>query len=263
MRAAIYARYSTENQREESIDDPIRACERVATAQGFTVVRRFADRSISAGTAERAGYQSLLQAARGKLFDVIIAEDISRLWRSRAEFGAASSELEDLGVNLCTCVGDDTRRDGYGLVLGIKHAIAEQYRREVSYRTRRGMEGLALAGKSTGGRCYGYQSAAEAAVVVDIYRGCVDGLSPGRISHNLNARGIPGPRGPRWSLNAVKRVLRNPRYAGRLSWGSTVTQGGARDSRHKRQVPRPGGPLVTRAIPPLVDPLIWSAVNGR
>jgi DNA invertase Pin-like site-specific DNA recombinase len=261
MRAAIYARYSTDQQREESIDDQIRACERLASAQGIPVVGRFDDRGISGGTTERAGYQALLVAARAGAFEVIIAEDISRLWRSRAEFGPRSAELEDLNVHLVTCVGDDTRRDGYGLVLGIKSAIAEHQRREISYRTRRGMEGLAAAGKSTGGRCYGYGSPAEADTVRRLFRERAAGMELREMVAALTRAGTPAPRGPRWSYNAVRRILANPRYAGRLIWGATVSQGGARDSRLKRHVKRPDGPLVAREIPALVDPLVWRACN--
>lgn len=264
MRAALYARFSTEKQSEASVDDQFRACERVARASSLDVVARLHDAGVSAGTSERSGYQDLLRRARAREFDIVVTEDISRLWRNRAEFGAASSELEDLGVHLLTAVGDDTRRDGYGLVLGIKHAIAEQYRREVSYRTRRGLEGLALAGKSVGGKCYGYGSPVEAAVVVKIYRQAAAGARPGAIAEGLNREGVPGPRGPRWSLNAVKRILSNSRYAGRLAWGSTVSQGGARDSRRTRHVTRPEGPLVIREIPALVEAADWQACNpGR
>ena len=265
MRAALYARFSTENQREESLEDQFRACERVAAAQGFTVVAKLSDAGISGGTSERPGYQSLLSAARRGEFEVIVAEDLSRLWRSRAEFGPRSAELEDLGIALVTCTGDDTRRDGYGLILSIKSAMAEHQRREISYRTRRGMEGLALAGKSTGGKCYGYGSPEEAAVVVDIYRQAALGARPAAIAQALNSQGVPGPRGPTWSLNAVKRVLSNARYAGRLEWGKTETKGGAQNSRLRRHVARPGGPLVQRSIPPLVAfPLDLRACNpGR
>lgn len=264
MRAALYARFSTDKQREESIDDQLRACERVAQAAGFTVVSRFYDEAISAGTAERPGYQSLLQHARALEFDVIVAEDISRLWRSRAEFGPRSAELEDLNVHLVTCVGDDTRRDGYGLVLGIKSAIAEHQRREIAYRTRRGLEGKARRGEATGGRCYGYGSPAEADTVRRLFRERAEGLELRAMVAKLTRAGTPAPRGPRWSRNTLKRLLSNPRYAGRLSWGATVATGGARDSRHKRHVARPEGPLVTREIPALVDPLVWGACNpGR
>jgi site-specific DNA recombinase len=261
MRAALYARFSTDKQRRESLDDQFRACERVAVSCGLTTVARFSDAGISGGTSERPGYQAMLAAVRGGGIDIIVTEDLSRLWRNRATYGRDSAELEDAGVHLVTGTGDDTRRDGWGLMLSIKSAIAEHARKEISYRTRRGLEGLALAGKSTGGKCYGYETSAETAVVVEIYRLSVTGLRPGQIAHHLNISGTPGPRGPRWSLNAVKRVLRNPRYAGRLSWGLTVSQGGAQDSRRKRHVPRPEGPLVIRTVPALVEESVWRACN--
>jgi site-specific DNA recombinase len=251
MRAALYARFSTENQSEASIDDQIRACERTAVSQGLDVVRRFSDRSISAGTADRPGYQSLLTAARAGEFEVIVTEDLSRLWRNRAEFGARSAELEDLNVQLITCTGDDTRRDGYGLVLGIKSAMAEAYRKEVSYRTRRGMEGLAAAGKSTGGKCYGY-APGEADVVRRIFDMATHGARCAEIARTLNREGVPGPRGPRWSLNAAKRILANPRYRGVLAWGRTQNRTRAQDGRRGRPIERPEGPLTVRAIEPIV-----------
>ena len=261
MRAALYARFSTELQRQESIDDQYRVCERVASSHGFDVVERYRDEAISGGTAERPGYQDLLAGARAGRFDVIVAEDVSRLWRNVAEFGARAAELEDIGVHLVTATGDDSRRDGYGLLLTIKAAMAAHQRREISYRTRRGMEGLALSGKSTGGKCYGY-APGEAEVVRGIFRDAAEGLRPSQIAALLNARGVPGPRGPRWSLNAVKRILRNERYRGKLIWGATETRGGARDSRRKRHVRR-ADPVVIREAPALaiVTPALWESVQ--
>ena len=118
MKAALYARYSTDKQRDASIDDQFRECERAARTAGFEVVARFEDKGMSGGTADRPGYQALLSAARRKEFSVIVAEDISRLWRNRAEFGPRSAEFyEDrLGVHCLTAVGrrHATRRLGFG-----------------------------------------------------------------------------------------------------------------------------------------------------
>jgi DNA invertase Pin-like site-specific DNA recombinase len=171
------------------------------------------------------------------------------MWRNRAEFGSRSTEFEDLGIHLVTAVGDDTRRDGW-MVVTIKLALAEQMRREVSYRTRRGMEGLALAGKSTGSRCLGYRSVKvreddtsattvihedEARVVVRIFTLRAAGLSLGGIARDTGL-----------SRSSVQTILANRRYTGAVVWGERESHGGARDSRLKKRRTRSGGPLVTR-----------------
>jgi DNA invertase Pin-like site-specific DNA recombinase len=252
MRAALYARFSTDLQREESISDQYRSCERVAHVHGLQISHRFSDEGISGGTAARPGYQAMLDAARLGQFDLIIAEDISRLWRNRAEFGSRSAELEDCAINLVTCVGDDTRRDGW-MVVTIKLAIAEQARREISYRTRRGMEGLALARKSTGGRCYGYRDGAiygqEATVVRAIFVRRAAGASLGLIARTLPAD--RAPNGMAWSRSTLQGILANRRYTGAVIWGARETIGGARDSKLKTRRMRSEGPIVKRHDPAL------------
>ena len=264
-KAALYARYSTDLQKEASIEDQFRECGRIADTLGLEVVDYFSDAGFSGGTSYRPGYQALLKAAREKKFEIVVVEDISRLWRNRADYGTASAELEDLNVHLVTCVGDDTRRDGYGLVLGIKSAIAEHQRREISYRTRRGLEGRALKGWTTGGRCYGFGtgslSRGEPDVVRSIFRDRAAGMAFYGIAQKLNRAGVRAPRGKYWNENTVKRIQKNPRYAGKAIWGATVAQGGARDSRRVRHVMRPGGPLVVRDCPAIVDPALWEACN--
>lgn len=265
-RAALYARYSTENQREASIEDQYRGCERTAAAAGLTIVARFDDRAISGGTHQRPGYQAMLDAVRAGAFDVIVAEDISRLWRNRAEAGTRSAELEDRDVHLLTCVGDDTRRDGWGLVFQIKTALAEHQRREISYRTRRGLEGRALAGASTGGRTYGYASAAivdpvQAAVVRQAFELYAGGLTAARVADALNREGTPAPRGGPWQPSTVTAMLANPRYAGSVSWGASASRPSAADSRRKRRVRHPGEAIVRQAPELAIVPeSLWRAV---
>jgi site-specific DNA recombinase len=85
MKAALYARYSTDKQSEASVEDQFRVAEQIATRDGYSVVARFHDRAISGGTSKRDGYQAMLDAARRKEFAAIIADDSSRLWRNMAE----------------------------------------------------------------------------------------------------------------------------------------------------------------------------------
>lgn len=251
MRAAIYARYSTDEQREASIEDQKRGCERIVAANDFDLVGLYDDRGVSGGTHQRPGYQAMLTDARADKFDVIVTEDISRLWRNRAEYGARSAELEDLGIHCVTCVGDDTRRDGWGLVLGIKQAIAEHARREISYRTRRGLEGKALAGGSTGGRCYGYRNTntlepIEAPRVKCIFEARCSGQSVQAIAYNLNQLHWKSPRGGQWRASTVAAILANPRYTGAVRWGATESKGSAADSARKTRRKRPEELVIVR-----------------
>jgi DNA invertase Pin-like site-specific DNA recombinase len=263
MKACLYARFSTDKQKDASIDDQFRECERVAKSAGLTVVARFEDKGISGGTHQRPAYQAMLTAAREHRFDIIICEDISRLWRSRAEFGPRSAELEDLGVHCITCVGDDTRRDGWGLVIQIKQAVAEHARREASYRTRRGLEGRAIAGQPTGGRAFGYIPArdgttgqleineTEAAIVRRIFTMYADGVGPRTIAGTLNEEGVPSP-GAHWKrterrtdrkwlasaihgdVNRGTGILNNRRYVGVVLWGRSEWKRSAADSSQRR-----------------------------
>jgi DNA invertase Pin-like site-specific DNA recombinase len=211
----------------------------------------------------------MLGAARRKEFDLIIVEDISRLWRSNAEFGPRAAELSDLGVQLVTCVGDDTRRDGWGLMLAIKQAMAEHARREISYRTRRGLEGLALAGKSTGGRTFGYRDNAidpiEAARVLRMFEMAAAGVSQTAIAAQLNDEGVPTVRGGEWRQSTISSILRNERYLGAVQWGRATYGGSAADSKRRRRLMRPEGPLVQRSEESLriVPDDLWKRVVDK
>ena len=183
MKAAIYARYSTTLQRSESIDDQFRVCERLAERHGFRVVAHYSDAAISGGTAtKRPGYQQMLAEARAERFDVVIAEDVSRLWRNLAEQSPRLAELADLGIAVVTH-DLDTRQESSAILGAVTGAMSEGYRREIARRTRRGLEGLARTQRPTGGRAYGYIAAADsssrdreidpeqARVVVRIFQG--------------------------------------------------------------------------------------------
>jgi DNA invertase Pin-like site-specific DNA recombinase len=297
-KACLYARYSLDKQSPESLEDQWHVCEKIAKRDGFIVVARFGDREVSGGTAQRHEYQAMLDAARQRKFDVVIVEDVSRLWRSRAEFGPRSAELEDLGIHMITAVGDDTRRDGWGLTIQVKLAMAEHQRREVSYRTRRGLEGLARKGQPTGGRAYGYIAASDsdteqreihpeqAQTVRQIFQWHAEGRSPRWIARELNRRDVPSP-GSSWNrtserLNAKRRrgwvpsaidgdrsrgtgILNNSTYIGKLTWGRSVWKRSAADSKQRRCEPNDPTNVVSWSDERLriVPQDLWDSVKAR
>ena len=249
MKAATYARYSTENQSDASIEDQQRECARIARRADCDIVREFTDRGLSGGTTERAGYQALLAAARAGEFEAIVAEDVSRLWRNLAEQAPRLAELSDLQVAVITH-DIDTRVESAELLGAVQGAMNSLYRKEISRRTRRGLEGRALAGLSTGGACFGYLNGAidnhTAEIVRRIFEWRAEKASLATIANRLNDSNIPGPKGGRWGPSTIFAILANQRYTGAVVYGRLTCHRSAVDSRRSRRVARPGGPLVER-----------------
>jgi site-specific DNA recombinase len=292
MKAAIYARYSTDMQRKESIEDQHRVCDALCQRHGFKVAAKFSDAAMSGGTSQRPGYQDMLRAARRKEFDVIVAEDTSRLWRNLSEQSPRLAELSDLGIIVVTA-DLDTRSESAGILGAVTGAMGEQYRKEIGRRTRRGLEGLARNGKSAGGRSYGYVPASEsgtgqieidkeqAAVVVRAYQLAADGYAAGAIAAIFNREGIPSP-GASWGRSQRRKsgwvgsviygdlkrgtgILANPIYVGKVIWNRTRWIRSAADSSKRRQVQNPPTEWITRQEERLriVPDDLWQRVQAR
>jgi DNA invertase Pin-like site-specific DNA recombinase len=161
MKAAIYARYSSDLQRQASIADQYRTCFARVEREGWTVVAKYKDEAISGANADRPGYVELMKAAKAGEFDVIVVEEVSRLWRDQETQWHAVKRLEYWGVHIIGCNDGIDTRQGYGLLLGIRGALNEETRREIGKRTHRGLAGVALNGRSAGGKAYGYKNTPE------------------------------------------------------------------------------------------------------
>ena len=289
---ALYARYSTERQSESSIQDQLRLCERIAERNGFTVVARFTDRAVSGGTIERPGYRALLQAARQRQFEIIVAEDTSRLWRLLAEQAPRLAELADLNIEVVTH-DLDTRQESAAVLSAVVGSMAEQYRKEIGRRTRRGLEGVARAGKCAGGRSYGYVpqvrsesgkieiDQAQAEVVRRIFEMYATGMAPRSIAAGLNADAVPSPgsfwnrtlrRKTGWLASAIhgdpqrgSGILNNEAYIGRIVWNRVRWVRSATDSSKRRCVPNPPSEWVVRQEDRLriVSDDLWQRVKVR
>lgn len=237
MRAALYARYSTIGQREASIEDQFRECRDFAAKQGFVVVAEFHDAAMSGNESNRPGYQAMLTEARLKSFDVIVAHELSRLSRNEAETHSLREELEWLGVHIVTSTdGIDTRQASMGILLSVKSAMAKAELRQAADRTHRGLKGRVLAGRSGGGKCYGYSSVEglrsivpeQAAVVTRIFERFCEGASTRAIANELNVSRVPSPGSTwkrverrsdgRWMQSAVYNILRNRLYVAEHVW---------------------------------------------
>ena len=105
MTAVIYARYSTDSQREESIEGQIRECTAYAEKNGFTVVKHYIDRAISAKTDNRPQFQQMIKDSERGIFDIIIVWKLDRFARNRYDSARYKTQLKRNGVKLVSANG--------------------------------------------------------------------------------------------------------------------------------------------------------------
>jgi site-specific DNA recombinase len=285
MRAVIYARYSTELQRESSIDDQIRLCKAKIAAEGWVLAASFSDAAQSGASRLRPGYQRMLMEARTGAFDVIVAESLDRLSRDQEDVAALFKQLSFAGVRLVT-LGEGEINE---LHVGLKGTMNALFLKDLAQKVRRGLEGRVRQGRSGGGLCYGYDvtiehdvrgervhggrkvNEAQAAVVRRIFSEFAEGTSPRAIAVALNAERIPGPHGKPWGMSTIygnwrrgTGILNNELYAGRLVWNR---QRFVKDpSTGKRQAkPNPKALWIIEDVPELriVEPDLWQQVKER
>jgi len=102
MRAAIYARYSSDNQRDASIEDQIEVCRRYADQRGWSVEKIYDDRAISGASAARPGFQAMMADTANQIFDIILTESLDRLGRRVADIASLHDDLSFRGIALHT-----------------------------------------------------------------------------------------------------------------------------------------------------------------
>ena len=100
MKAVIYARYSSDNQREESIEGQIRECEEYAERNGLKVLSCYIDRALSAKTDNRPEFQRMIRDSGGGLFDVVLVWKLDRFARNRYDSAHYKAILKKNGVKV-------------------------------------------------------------------------------------------------------------------------------------------------------------------
>ncbi len=134
MRAAIYARYSTENQREASTEDQVEVCRRVIERNHWKLVRTYDDRAISGGSRFRPGYQQMQDDAENGQFDVIVVEALDRLGRKLADIAELHDRLQFANISIHTAATGEVTT----MHIGMLGTMAQLYLSDLREKTRRG-----------------------------------------------------------------------------------------------------------------------------
>lgn len=264
MRAAIYARMSTDKQSERSPEDQVARCRDFATDRGWEAPAElvFVDAGISGATRHnRAGLLAMLD--RIAEWDVLLVFDDSRLARNTEDAGWVRNQLEEHG------------RTGFDVSTGLElsnvgsqvmSVMSAEQRKKIAADTKRGQRGQFERGFATGGVAYGYRLEArrgdgtrrdselvlvpeEAAVVRRMFAMYADGQGIKAIAHALNAEGVAPPR-PRamklrpasWAPTAIREMLRNELYRGVRVWNRSRWVRGRNGKR--RRIERPAAEWV-------------------
>ena len=232
MTAVIYARYSSDNQREESIEGQIRECTAYAEKNGITIVKHYIDRAISAKTDNRPEFQQMIKDSDKKLFDIVLVWKLDRFARNRYDSARYKTQLKKNGVKLMSAT-EIISEGAEGIILeSVLEGYAEYYSADLAEKVVRGQTENILKGRCNGGRgTFGYTLDSErkfhidpltSPFVLESFKKYNEGSTMKEIRDWLNENGIKNPVGGAFTYNSVEHMLKNRRYIGELKFRDVV-----------------------------------------
>jgi len=236
MTGVIYARYSSDNQREESIEGQLRECQAFARKNDITLLEPYIDRALSAKTDNRPNFQKMIKDSAAKKFDIVIVWKLDRFARNRFDSAHYKSVLRKNGVKVVSAT-EAIYEGAEGILLeSMLEGMAEYYSAEFSEKVVRGLTENALKCKYNGGTLpIGYTvdenqffqiDPATAPAVLDAFKKYAKGATMQEIKDELNIKGIRTSKGTKITLNTVTRMLHNRRYIGEYQYRDVVVPNG-------------------------------------
>ena len=221
--AVIYARYSSSNQREESIDGQVRECRAFAERNGYRIIREYTDSALSGKTDRRPGFQQMIADSSARSFQIVIVWKLDRFARDRYDAAVYRKKLRDNGVKLLSAMEGITDSPEGIILEGLLESMAEYYSANLAENIKRGQYDSALKRKVIASCPLGYRKAkdgtyeidpATAPIVQRIFREFTSGVNRQQIIDGLNADGLRTSRGKPYSANTIYWILKNEKYTG-------------------------------------------------
>lgn len=271
-KVVLYARFSSDNQRDESIDAQLRAMHDYCSKLGAIIVKEYIDRARTATTDDRPEFLRMINDAKNEDFDFVIVHKLDRFSRNRYDSAHYRHELKKHGVGLVSVIEqlDDSPE---GIIMeSVLEGMSEYYSRNLSREVMKGMKETALQGLATGGvapfglaidretRKYVINEE-EAPAIRFIFEQVMNGVGYARIIQQLNDMGYRTRNGKLFGKNSIYEILRNEKYKGVFVFnrrqGKDCT--GKRNNHHMKDdeeiIRIPG------AIEPIVDEHLFDAVT--
>lgn len=233
--AVLYARYSSNNQREESIDAQLRAMREHCEKEGIDIIAEFTDEAISGKTDNRENFQNMIsQLLKGHIqADFVLVHKFNRFARNKYDSALYKKKLKDIGIKVVSVSQkiDDTPEGE--LLEGFLETIDQYYSANLAVEVRKGLRENALKGKHTGGQVlFGYSVDDEgyyvpnenAKIVRRIFEEYVAGYPKAQICERLNKDGYRNQRGNKFNTRTLYDLLRNEKYIGNYVYSIDRTE---------------------------------------
>jgi len=266
-RAAIYARYSSDNQQELSIEGQLDQMLEFCQKHGYEVVKQYADRGISAFLIEkRHDFLKLIEDAMEAKFDYVIVWSYDRFARSRLDARRYKELLKEYGIKVISVTEPSIDGPEGIIVEGMTETIAEYFVAKLARDSMRGMITKAKRGALVGGYApFGYKKVKvgddwklipdekEAKAVQKIFQMRAEGVTYSEIARYLNNLGFKSRRGENFTNASVEWMLRNPKYKGEYVF----------NNRKKKGKFNPFNEVIRVQIPEIaiVPPELWQKVQ--
>lgn len=233
--AVIYARYSSSNQRDVSIEQQVKACRKYAESNGYDVVKVYADHAMTGTNDHRPEFQQMIRDSANRAFQFVIVYSLDRFSRNKYDSAIHKHTLKENGVTVLSAM--ENIQDGpVGILMeSILEGFAEYYSRELSQKVKRGMASNAEKCMTLGPHPLGYTRGpdgkyaivpAEAEIVREIYSRVATGEPFADIFRDLNARGIRTKSGSEWNRCSLTKLLHNEKYIGVYQHGEYRNENG-------------------------------------
>lgn len=234
--AAVYARYSSHSQGEQSIEGQLSEAHKYAVAHGYTIVHEYIDRAKSGRSDNREQFQQMLKDTAKKQFSVIILWKVDRFGRNREEIALNKIKCRKNGVRV-EYVAETIPNSPEGVILeSVLEGFAEYYSLQLSQNIRRGLAESAEKCQCTGGnRPLGYLTGPDKKFIIDpdtaptvklIYEMYAAGHSVTEIVAHLNELGLRTLRGGKFTHNSLHTILKNEKYIGYYTYKGSKVEGG-------------------------------------
>lgn len=234
-KAVIYARYSSHNQRDVSIEQQVAECQEYAEKNGILVTHVYSDRHMSGRKDARPDFHRMIRDAQAHTFQLLISYKSNRTFRNMKDALSYEEKLLQHGVR-CVYIKEDFSDTAAGrfakrTMMNVNQFYSENMAEDIM----RGMNDNAEKSLVNCKAPLGYKRGEDgrftldepnAQVVREIFRRFAGGEPIADIARDLNARGIRTSRKAPWGKNSFSSLLQNERYTGVYIWGDIRTPGG-------------------------------------